>query len=377
MGAMNRTHLQLAAAFAILLPSVGSLRADDLPRAIVARVAQYNQTSASTPTLKKSLPYMFITEAEGFDAGDVNLMSLALPTTGVFDAEPQNDGGSTESFHFQARYSNLTNFNSAFPTGSYTLTFVPSSGNTVSLPLSIKATAFPTAPKVTNYTAAQTIDPAKSFTLTWGAFTGATSKDRILFGVKTDDDDEYEFIETGTPAGPVGSASNSLAATTKSFVIPAGTLPPGSDCQVEIIFARADVQSSVAQGYFASGAASLTNLKIHTSGALDRTAPKVASSTPKNGATGIATTATVTIVFNEGMRSKWGWNVSFSNLNAAFPTLTWTDNKTLKITPPAGGWPKGKKIGVILNPANSTGTKIQDLSGNALAATTISFTVKS
>jgi hypothetical protein len=372
---MKRTQIQLAAALSFALS--GALHASDTPAAILARVAQYQQTSASGPKLLTSLPYMFIAEGENFSAGDINLMSVALPTTGVFDVEPQSDGGDTERFQFQGRYTNLSSFNSAFPAGNYSLTFVPSDGDSVKLAMSIKAATFPTAPKVTNYTAAQSIDPAKSFTLTWDAFAGATAKDRILFGIQGSDDDDYEFISTGSPAGPSGSVSGSLAATTKSFVIAAGSLPPGSNLTAQIIFVHADVQSSITHGYYASGTAALTQVKLHTSGALDRTAPTVASSTPKNGATGVATNDTVTITFNEAMRSKWGWNINFSNLAASYPTITWKDNKTLTIAAPAGGWPKGKKIGVILNPPGTGGTQIQDLSRNVLPTATISFTTKS
>lgn len=376
---MHSTRLPLLAAASALAFATSAAPAADVPTAFIARAAQYQQTSTAAPKLATTLPYLFIAECDNFDAGDFEVMSVGLPTTGVFEQEARNNGdSSTDEFNFKGQYQNLTSFNTAFPTGTYTLSLVPSGGDTVKLTLNIKKLDFPNVPTVSNYADAQKIDATKAFTVKWGAFSGAATNDRILFGVSADDDEGYEFISTGSPAGPVSTATGLLAGKTTSYTIPAKSLPPGKNFVAELIFVRADVQATYGngKGYYASGAGTVTRVKLHTAGTADTTKPTVTKSAPASGATGVATNATVTITFSEPMRTKWGWSISYNNIGSASPTVTWTNATTLTIAAPSGGWPKGKKVDIVLNPANYT-PYIKDLAGNALASKTISFTVKS
>lgn len=90
---------------------------------------------------------------------------------------------------------------------------------TVNLPASL---AQPNAPKVSNLQAASAVDPSQPFTLTWGAFQGASATSLTVLEV----DDQ-----NGKPV-----VSNALASAATSFVIPAGTLQTNTHYQPYIAF---------------------------------------------------------------------------------------------------------------------------------------------
>jgi hypothetical protein len=82
---------------------------------------------------------------------------------------------------------------------------------------------------VSNYTAAQAIDPSQPFTLTWNTFTNGESADWILF-----------FITGGSGITLFQTAnfgqSGALSGTATSVTIPAAILPANSTNQADLVF---------------------------------------------------------------------------------------------------------------------------------------------
>jgi hypothetical protein len=76
---------------------------------------------------------------------------------------------------------------------------------------------------VTNYTAAQAINPAAAFTVRWEPFTGGTTDDTI----------ELYVYDNG---GSVVYTDSGLDGTVTSDTIPANTLSPGTTYPAEVIF---------------------------------------------------------------------------------------------------------------------------------------------
>ena len=79
----------------------------------------------------------------------------------------------------------------------------------------------PNSPQVSNYVAAQSVNPSQPFTLNWNTFTNGGSTDWILLEIE------------GGPVGalfetPIPGQPNALNGTATSVMIPAGTLPADS-----------------------------------------------------------------------------------------------------------------------------------------------------
>jgi hypothetical protein len=84
----------------------------------------------------------------------------------------------------------------------------------------------PGAPHLTNYPAAQSVNPAQPFVLGWDAFAGGTAAD-------------YIDVDIGTVyASPNPGLPGALAGTARTFTIPAGTLQPNSNYLSRIGFFR-------------------------------------------------------------------------------------------------------------------------------------------
>src|SRR5665213_2010656 len=129
----------------------------------VGQAIYYDQTSSGAPTLDTNIPYFFV--------GDLTLASnraavsatLALPSGSVSNLT-QNPVAAYQ-FFLDASNTNQTAFNTTFGSGNYIFTVTAATSNqqvTVNLPAAL---AQPGAPTVTNYSAAQAVNPAQAFTL--------------------------------------------------------------------------------------------------------------------------------------------------------------------------------------------------------------------
>lgn len=140
--------------------------------------------------------------------------------------------GTVTATHFSATLKGHTNasltgtisadWNGTQYVGTYT--FNGASGN-VSIPeaivttLSLPTDAYPNAPHITNFTAAQTLNPAADFTLTWDAFAGGAADDLITLFIFDGNNQVFH-----TDAIPLPSSSPHLDGTATSFVLPKNTL---------------------------------------------------------------------------------------------------------------------------------------------------------
>lgn len=102
-----------------------------------------------------------------------------------------------------------------FPNGDYVFNIQAATSNqqvTVNFPSSLTA---PPSPRLSNYAAAQAIDPAQPFTLAWDLFAGGTAGDCIHVEI-------YGNVFKTPALGEAGA----LNGTATSIVIPANTLQP-------------------------------------------------------------------------------------------------------------------------------------------------------
>lgn len=193
----------------------------------VGKVHHYNQTSAGDSTLDPITPYGF----SGVTALASNRTATSVTLTlasGVVSNLTHLPPPSAEIFLMSPFDTSLSTYDAAFPAGNYSFFVQADSSNqtvVVNLP-SVATMAQPGAPHVTNYLAAQVVDPDQAFVLGWDAFPGGTAGDYI--------DVEID----GAIYSPNPGLPGALTGTARTFTIPAGTLEPDATYLSRIGFFR-------------------------------------------------------------------------------------------------------------------------------------------
>ena len=157
------------------------------------------------------------------------LSATVTPPGGTPQSFPS--GSSAISLKIRANYANQGSLDAAYPSGSYALNLDTQDNCAKSLMLNLPATAFPTTPQTTVFTAAQAINASDDFTIQWNTFVGGTTSDIINFDVNDTNGNTIvsspSYLEPGW-----------LNGTATGFTIPGGTLQPGLNYQVQLSFVK-------------------------------------------------------------------------------------------------------------------------------------------
>ena len=216
----------------------------------VGKLHFYDQTSAGAAPLDPDTPYLFTATTILASNRSANDITVTLPTGAVSNLT--QNFLQPESFFLFATYSNLSSFNTTFPAGAYVFNVMASASNqqvTVNLPAGLTQ---PNAPHVANYAAAQSVNAAQPFQLSWDAFQGGTAADHISVSIG----ETFQSPDAGT--------AGALNGTATSITIPAGTLQPGSNYSATISFLRS---SGTSNANYTTGAfvATSTEFNLATS----------------------------------------------------------------------------------------------------------------
>jgi hypothetical protein len=193
----------------------------------VGKVHHYNQTSAGAPTLDPFTPYGFSGVTSLSSNRTATSVTLTLPTAAVSNLT-HLPPPSAEIFIMSPFDTSLSTYDATFPAGNYSFFVQAASSNqtvVVNLPTAASMPQ-PGAPHLTNYLAAQAVDPSQTFVLGWDAFPGGTAADYV----DVDIGDAYRSPEPGSPGALTGTA--------RTFTIPAGTLQPDSTYLSRVGFFR-------------------------------------------------------------------------------------------------------------------------------------------
>lgn len=191
----------------------------------LGKMHAYQQSSTSAPTLHPLSPYAFDAITTLSSNRTATNIQLTLPSSAVSNLV-QNPTR-PEAFSLYAYNANLTTFDNTFASGSYSF-LVKAAASNQTVAVNFPATlAQPPAPHLTNYTAAQTVNPAQAFTLAWDPFAGGGSTDYVYVAIGD--------VITSTNFGLPGA----LPGTATTFTIPAGTLQANSNYDSMIGFYRA------------------------------------------------------------------------------------------------------------------------------------------
>ena len=209
---------------------------------------EFMQTGPGAPVPGTNSPFHFESFVEGNSEGDITNAVLRSPrgTNYVMEIEqpPPNSparsgsggeggGGGGESFRIKGRYATKAALDAIYNSGNYTFFIATSDGSNRTANLNLPGDAYPATPHVANWLAAQSIDAFADFTLTWDAFTGATTNDFVQIQIE---DENGPVFETNGPRQP-----DSLNGKSTSVVIPAETLAPGHEYKCSVFLARFSV----------------------------------------------------------------------------------------------------------------------------------------
>jgi hypothetical protein len=193
----------------------------------VGKIHHYHQTSTAWPTLDPATPYGFsgVTSlASNRTATDIN---LTFPTSVVSNLT-QLPPPQAEIYVLFGDETSLATYDVKYPAGDYTFQVRSVSSNQTAMVTLPAANSLPQpgAPHLSNFAAAQTVDPTQPFVLTWDAFPGGTAAD-------------YIDVDIGANFGsPNPGQPGALTGTSVSFTIPAGTLQTNAIYSSQIGFFR-------------------------------------------------------------------------------------------------------------------------------------------
>lgn len=183
----------------------------------VGKTHHYNQSSAGAPTLDPFTPYDFSGVASLASNRTVTSITLTLPTAAVSNMFqlPQQ----LEKYIVYGVGTVQSTYDATFPPGNYTFFAQATSSNqtvVVNLPTT-SSLPQPGAPHLTNYVAAQSVNPNQPFVLGWDAYADGTAADYIDVDIGM----AYLSPDPGLPGA--------LNGTARTFTIPAGVLQPNSN----------------------------------------------------------------------------------------------------------------------------------------------------
>jgi len=155
------------------------------------------------------------------------LSASVTPPGGAPEAFPS--GASSQNLKIQSNFTSQASLDAAYPSGNYTFILNTAHNGSNAPILNLPVTAFPNAPQINNFSAAQTINANNSFLLQWNAFTSGGAGDLIDFSIS----DTNGNTVLSAPSFP---SPGWLNGTATSFVIPPGTLQPGQGYQGQLSF---------------------------------------------------------------------------------------------------------------------------------------------
>jgi hypothetical protein len=283
----------------------------------------------------------------------VNSAQFSIPARGSRPLSPLAKGYS----EYNERHSSLTSLNNNIPNGTYTFSFMTIHDGITNQNLSLNSFAVPSAPQVANFTAAQSIDATSPFTLIWGALSGASTNDLVIFSAEG---------STGVVFSTsfIPGASNALNGAATSLEIPANRLPAGRTLVGRLIYfkiAQFNYAYSNAVGYV--GNFSQTDFPLRTAGVADNVSPVLVSSEPPTGSMNVPRDAPLRFTFNEPMRTALSYSVGGTTNSTV---ASWSaDQRTITITSQFL-WPSNTTLTWLLNPATNPTLSFADASFNLL-----------
>lgn len=234
--------------------------ANDVLFYILNKGRLFAQTNTAAPVLEANpfSLYAFVAD-RNLQGNNINSVTLDFPGGSAELGSQATERKLSAVIDVEA----LSNFPSQasldgnFPNGDYTFNFDTLNDGLFSDTLNLSGDSYPSAPHISNFAAAQAIDPATDFVLKWDAFPGGTANSLVRVAI-------YEntnlVFETGFLPGDFGSL-NGLA---RSVFIPAYTLGGLATYHATLTFVNPSSVNNQCCGTGSVGYESTTKFDLHT-----------------------------------------------------------------------------------------------------------------
>lgn len=219
----------------VLDGEVGTSAETDVDLYMVGKGRLYAQDAAGSPVADPTTPYFFDSQVVESFGGIVNTATVKPPGVSAKTLTRVDGEGRLE---LEADFATKALLDSSYAKGTYQFTIDTAHGNrTPSLVL--PADAYPNAPHVTNWTAAQSVGAAADFLATWDPMTSGTADDFIQLSIA---DAGGQIVFSTPDAGEPGA----LDGTQTSLLIPAGTLVANQTYSADLMFVNIIGQNTTA-----------------------------------------------------------------------------------------------------------------------------------
>ena len=204
------------------------------PNYVLFKEIKSNQTGPGAGAIALgNNPYRFDVLVQAKSNGSMTGGTVALPA-GSSASSPQtltlqNDGVINDgTYAFQDTFADQPSLDSNYADGTYGLQFTGASSATYNANLSLTGQGYPSlTPTITNTNWIDgnlAVDANSSFTVSWGAFTGATGSDRIGLGVGRIQDSTATF--------------QVLPSSATSVTFPANYFQPNESYKIHVVFVK-------------------------------------------------------------------------------------------------------------------------------------------
>jgi cyclophilin family peptidyl-prolyl cis-trans isomerase len=220
-----------------------AVQGQDLAYALVMKSQRFWQTNTGAAALASPAfdptPFEFRACLKQASTGTVNSATVQLPDTTLRALGPLTPPSAYSDLVWGTNFTSKAALDATFINGLYTFTITAAHDGANNLPASLTGDNYPSAtPHVSNWTAAQSVNPAANFTLTWDTLTGGTTNDLVTFRI-TDPAGTNRLFET-----PARGFPGALNGTNRLAVIPAGTLTTNQTYRAEITWWRFGPQNT-------------------------------------------------------------------------------------------------------------------------------------
>ena len=241
-------------------------------------------------------------------------------------------------------WDSLLALNTARPDGTYTVSLTTKNDGVQSVTADLSGGAYPPIPKVTNFTALQSINSDTDTTVEWNSM-GGTNTDFVLCSVYDDQTDETVFESPGP--GQRG-ALNGLST---SVVIPSGRLEAGRIYELELMFVKVVDAPPAAYCTVFAGYSRTSELEIATTAPLGESFHADLDETiPANHGWDIARNSLVSFRFTRPMSpSHLSIDWSGTGLVPANFSYEWRDENRILLCKYSGNLPANTDINWTLD----------------------------
>ncbi|MCL4206778.1 MAG: choice-of-anchor D domain-containing protein [Pirellulaceae bacterium] len=202
----------------------------DVEYYLISKGCQYVQSGTESPNPAAGTPYFFYSQVAEAANGAATVSNASLRTpSGSTKTLVRN--AFDQTWEYQAEFATKSSLDSSFRSGAYQFTIVTLHQGSQKPSIELPTDAYPSPPRVSNWTEAQSLIPNADFLMTWDAFATGSADDFIQLCV-------YASSGQAVFCTPEPYEADAFDGTKTSVVIPADTFISNQSYTAELMFVK-------------------------------------------------------------------------------------------------------------------------------------------